>query len=85
MNIFPKTPITKEEELLLAEIFRNPTVVKYLNLLAYNLGANLLTAPILNEAGKPDHFLAGAQHVQGGLAVLETLLSISNQPAPPTN
>lgn len=81
MNIFPQTAFTASELMEIQQIFTKPTALKYLNSLAYNMGADICTsAPAPNESA--ESYLRRIEYVKGGLGVIDTLLQINaaNQP-----
>lgn len=76
MNIFPAIKFTSSELQEIATALSSKAVVKYLNSLAYNAGADLCSA--VREPGESaESFLTRQESVRGGLSVLNTLLQIS--------
>ena len=73
--IFPEESLTKAEEIEITQVFSLPTVKKYLRILGAADSKDLLSLGILDM---PDRDIANRhQHVSGKLAVIATLLSIS--------
>lgn len=76
MNIFPETILTQTEEDILTELYSNPTVIKHLHMLAYNIGRDLVSAtPKPGETA--ENWMRKEAHMKGQLAILDTLVSIS--------
>lgn len=80
MNIFPDTKLSETEEVLLAEIFANSTVKKYLHILAHDIGRNLAVA-IPAPGVSDEQFIRGLIAEKGKLQLLEMLLGIANNAA----
>lgn len=75
MNIFPETTLSQTEEDILQQIYSNPTVKKHLQMMAYNIGAELVSAvPDPSEA--PEMWIRKELFLKGQLAILNTLFSI---------
>lgn len=73
-NIFPETPFSDTEEVLISEIFNNPVVKKYLRRLALSDTKELLSVAAITRS---DTEVAKAlAKVQGRLEIIGTLLSI---------
>ena len=76
MNIFPIVELSRTEEDIVKAHLSDPTVVKYLHLLAMKTGSNIvLAAPKPGESAE-EHLRAVAG-AQGQLAAINTLLEIS--------
>ncbi len=73
-EVFPPSELSEPESLLLVEIFSNPVVRKYLQILGANAGKELLSLPILDET--PESLAKKHILVSGKLDVITTLLSI---------
>lgn len=74
-HIFPVPEPTKDEIILLTEIFKNPVVIKYLRYLAHNNALELLQ---ISTAGKSAEDIRTLHtQVMGRLESISTLLSIS--------
>lgn len=73
-TVFPSQELSKSEEELITEVFSNPVVRKYIQILGANASKELLSLPILNET--PDSLLKKHVLVSGKLEVITTLLSI---------
>ena len=76
-DLFPSKEFSATELELISEIFSNPVVKKYLQLLALEDTKELLAFSAISN---PDPEIIKAHaNVQGKLSVLSTLASISNQ------
>lgn len=76
-DLFPTTPFSITETEIIAEIFSNLVIKKYLQRLALEDTKELLA---LSAISNPDTEIIKAHaNVQGKLSVLSTLASISNQ------
>ena len=76
-TLLPSDILSVTEETILSEIFANPTVSKYLKLLAKEAAKELLE---LSAIRKPAEEIAYAhENVRGQLAVLSTLLSLADK------
>lgn len=80
MNIFPQIKFNDSELQEIAAAFKSKAVVKYLNSLAYNAGADLCSA-VRGTGESAESFLMRLENVRGGLVVLNTLLQISAENA----
>lgn len=75
-NLFPETSLTKTEEDILVEVYSNPVVQKHLRMMAYNIGADLVTAvPDPNESA--ESWIRKEVFLKGQLDNINTLLGIS--------
>lgn len=78
--LLPTVPLTRGEEVDLKTIFSKPLVKRYLMLLGVEDSKDLLSLNILDM---PDRDIANRHHfISGKLAVLSTLLAISQLPEP---
>ena len=76
-TLFPVDHLSATEVDLITEIFSNPLVKRYLQILALGDAKELLA---LSAISNPDTEIIKAHaNVQGKLSVLSTLVSISNQ------
>lgn len=77
-DIFQVSEITKTEVDIIINAFSNPTVVKYLKILAQNDLLELATLSITER----DNSEVAKKHalVQGKLSTIAALLSITNKP-----
>lgn len=83
IGLFPGQILSKTEEDILLEIYKNPTVVKHLQIMAQVVLEELAS---LNSLEKDDTFLAKAHAlVSGKLQILQVLLSIANIPVAQTS
>lgn len=73
--VFPEIDLSIQESELLMEIFSNPVVRKYLQILGSNASKELLSLPILNET--PESLAKKHILVSGKLDVITTLLLIT--------
>ena len=76
MNIFPEVSLTKTEIDIVAAHLSDPSVVKYLHMLAYNVGRNIVIAQA-NDHTSEQAYLRVIAGAQGQLAAIDTLLEIS--------
>ncbi len=74
-EVFPVRELSDKEQDLILEVFSNVVVKKYLQILGRNAGIELLTLPVLDET--PDSLMHKHTLVSGKLAVITTLLSLS--------
>jgi len=78
IGLLPNQILSKTEEDILLEIYRNPSVIKHLQIMAQIALGELAS---LNSLEKDDAFLIKAHAlVSGKLQVLQTLLNIVNIP-----
>lgn len=85
MNIFPSQELSETEKHILAEKLSDPTVKKYLHLLAYNMGSAIALMKMPDNADEEQRFLRSMAAAQGNLQVIDTLLSIAAVPQNPVN
>ena len=72
----PPSILSAPEELVIGEVFCNPTVIKYLNTLLWNAIRDLASIPITDI---PDEeYKIRHAYVKGNIGVLTTMLSISS-------
>ena len=82
-SIFPQQTLSDTEIDLIAEIFSNPMVKKYLHTLAYNIGSELVTSVIGTEESE-ESWVRKEIFLKGQLRTIDALLSI-NAEASKTN
>lgn len=75
VDIYQIEDVTEPEQLVLKEVFSNPVVAKYLRILAQNDTADFVRADLLKDS--PELYARKHSQLQGKLAVIATLLSIS--------
>lgn len=79
MNLLELQGLSPNEEALIAEVFRNPAVLKYLRVLASNLAIESIQCPITFEEA-PEAYLRKQIVLKAQLELLNTLAQIF-QPA----
>lgn len=79
MRGYEPEELTKDEQILITEIFKNPTLIKYLTILQRTIGDDILTR--LPSTSDIDDAAFRRQLIleQGKLLILDTLLSIKEQ------
>lgn len=75
MNIFPDQNLSDTEMSIVAAAMTNPAVIKYLHILAYNVGRDIVTGVKAPNQSADDYLLIEAG-MKGQLAAINTLLSI---------
>lgn len=77
MNIFPEQTLSDTEMFLVADALTQPAVIKYLHLLAYNIGKDIVSGSKAPGQSAEDYLLLESS-LKGQLAALDTLLSIES-------
>lgn len=80
MNIFPEIKFTRSELIEIQGAFSLPSVVKYLNSMAYSAGTDICTG-IIGDGESAESYLRRQEFVKGGLGVIDTLLKINAEKA----
>lgn len=81
MNIFPELTLTQTEKDIIAETFSKPEVKKYLNMIAYNIGSDIVKSVI--DVDEPEEsWLRKEIFLKGQLRTIDMLLSIQPKQEP---
>lgn len=75
MSPFPEQQLTEGETSLVQEALSHPSVIKYFQLLSYNIGSDLATASV---DGPAEDYIRRVCALKGALGVLTALLDIKD-------
>lgn len=84
MQLFNIPELSEQQEAIIKEVFANPAVKHYLQLLASKIAADMVTA-INDPVIDPEAYIRAQFLGKGSLSVLETLLATQQIAASTTN
>lgn len=77
MNIFPEVTLSKTEMDIVGSNLSNSAVKKYFNMLAYNIGRDIVLSN-KDPSMSSDQYVQALASLRGQLAVLNTLLEVED-------
>lgn len=76
MNVFPDQTLSKTEEDIVVKQLNHPAVQKYLEIMAYNIGREIVFGSPA-EGQSDEKYLRAVAEARGRLAAVEHMLTIS--------